>query len=432
MFRKSTKPTEKTSPLNLETLEERNMLSVVTVAASGDMGGEFFDLQINGESEGSFRVTQEYAEFRVDVPSTVTADQVRVVFTGDLYRPESGIDQNLNVDFIKIDGRKFETEAANTYASGVWDSVTGTITEGFFQTEKLSSNGYFQFGDFPASTYDSTIIEIDARGTGGDGERIDLQINGVTVESFILSDNPLTGGFDGPDQFVYEADGIVTADDIRIAFNNDDMYETFFKGTVSVVDRNLTVQSITVAGQKYNTDSDTVFSVGVWDNEAGAPGSGFGQGNTLHTNGYFQYSATPTTTTVIVDTSTARGDGERYDLQINGATVAQTVLSDNPFQGGYQGQRELVFEAPGDVSISDIRIVYTNDAIFQRNLKGLISTIDRNLRINSVSVDGVTYLTDDSSVFSTGVWNDEDGAPRRGFGIGDTLHVNGYFQYGAR
>ena len=129
-------------------------------------------------------------------------------------------------------------------------------------------------------------------------------------------------------------------------------------------------------------------------------------------------------------TSTASGNGERYDLQIDGVTVAQTVLSDNPFQAGYQGQTELVFDATGEVDIADVRIVFTNDDVFQQNLKGLITTIDRNLTINAVTVDGVRYLTDDQSVFSTGVWDSSLGAALPGFGKGDTLHVNGYFQYG--
>jgi hypothetical protein len=200
---------------------------------------------------------------------------------------------------------------------------------------------------------------------------------------------------------------------------------------VATVDRNLTVDSITVAGQKYYVDSDSVFSTGVWESETSGPVAGFGKGNTLHSNGYFQFSSNVASSMIMVDTSTARGNGERYDLQIDGVTVAQTVLNDNPFQAGYQGQTELIFEAPGEVNISDIRIVFTNDDVFQQNLKGLISTIDRNLTVNAVTVDGTTYLTDDSMVFSTGVWDSMLEGPRAGFGLGDTLHVNGYFQYAA-
>jgi hypothetical protein len=429
MFGNKKNTTNKT-PLMVEPLERRDMLSAVTVMASGDMGGEFFDVQIDGVSAEVFRTTQEMTEFRFDTTETVTADQVRIQFSGDLHDPANGVDTNLNVDFITIDGRKFETEATNTFATGVWDADSSSISEGFFETEKLVSNGYFDFGQYPSSTYDSTIIEIDAAGSGGDGEIIELQIRGETVASYVLSDNPFTGGFDGPTQFSYKADGIVTADDIRIAFNNDDVYQQNIKGYVSTVDRNLTVDSVTVAGQKYYTDSDAVYSTGVWDSDAGGAVAGFGKGNTLHTNGYFQFNSNVSSTTIVVDTSTARGVGERYDLQIDGVTVAQTVLSDNPFQAGYQGQTELVFEAPAEVSISDIRIVFTNDGVTTQNLKGFISTVDRNLTINAVTVDGETFLTNDASVFSTGIWDSEQGGPRPGLGLGDTLHVNGYFQYG--
>lgn len=409
------------------------MLSVVSVAASGDMGGEFFEVEIAGETAGVFRTTQELTEFRVDTPDTVTADQVRILFSGDIYDPANGVDRNLNIDFIEIDGRKFETEAASTFASGVWDANAGAVGEGFFQTEKLVTDGFFQFGNFPPSTYDSTIIEIDASSSaqfGGEGEILELQIRGETVASYQIFDNPVIGGFQGRTHFVYEADGLVTADDIRIAFNNDAVFERNLKGFVSTIDRNLTVDSITVAGQKYYTDSDSVFSIGVWESDTSGPVSGFGKGITLHSNGYFQYSSNVSPSTIVVDTSTARGDGERYDLQIDGVTVAQSVLSDNPFQAGYQGETELVYQASGEVDISDIRIIFTNDDVFQQNLKGLIVTVDRNLRINGVNVDGIFYATDDESVFSTGVWDQELAAPRSGVGLGDTLHVNGYFQYG--
>ena len=418
-------------PFSLESLESRDMLSVVSVVASGDMGGEFFELEIAGESAGVFRTTQQLTEYRVTTPETVKAEQVRIIFSGDLYDPENGVDRNLNVDYITIDGRRFETEAANTFASGVWDPAVGAVVEGFLQTEKLVTNGFFAFGTYPDATYESTIIEIDASSSAGNGEILELQIRGEIVASYQLLDNPLTGGFDGPQKFTFEAEGTVTADDIRIIFSNDEIFERTIKGVTSTIDRNLTIDSITVAGQKYYTDSLAVYSTGVWDSDTSGIVPGFGKGKTLHSNGYFQYSTnTVATTTIVVDTSTANGDGERYDLQIAGVTVAQTVLSDNPFQAGYQGQRELVIEVPGEVQISDIRIVFTNDAVFEQTISGLVRTVDRNLRINSVTVNGITYLTDDDSVFSTGVWNEAVGGPQPGFGLGDTLHTNGYFQYG--
>ena len=42
-------------------------------------------------------------------------------------------------------------------------------------------------------------------------------------------------------------------------------------------------------------------------------------------------------------------------------------------------------------------------------------------------IDGNEFATDEDSVFSTGTWR--DGAATPGFGRGNTLHVNGYFQY---
>ena len=106
------------------------MLSVVSVMASGDMGGEFFEIEIDGQSAGVFRTTDQFTEYRVDTAEPVTAQQVRIIFNGDLYDPANGVDRNLNVDYIKIDGRKFETEAPNTFATGVWNPNTNSDRRG--------------------------------------------------------------------------------------------------------------------------------------------------------------------------------------------------------------------------------------------------------------------------------------------------------------
>ena len=50
--------------------------------------------------------------------------------------------------------------------------------------------------------------------------------------------------------------------------------------------------------------------------------------------------------------------------------------------------------------------------------------------IDRIEIDGVVFETESPSVFSTGTWNNADGtAP--GFGRGESLHSNGYFQYAA-
>ena len=77
--------------------------------------------------------------------------------------------------------------------------------------------------------------------------------------------------------------------DLRIQFTND-----LFQGGL---DRNLTINRLTVDGQEVDFSSTQVFSTGTW-----TPGDfvqpGFGRGNTLHSNGFFQFDPPPTETTV--------------------------------------------------------------------------------------------------------------------------------------
>ncbi len=68
---------------------------------------------------------------------------------------------------------------------------------------------------------------------------------------------------------------------VQIEFIND-LYEP------GVFDRNLTVTSIQMGGQTYTTDSPSVFSTATWRPEDDIV-AGFGRGNMLNANGYFEF-----------------------------------------------------------------------------------------------------------------------------------------------
>lgn len=74
----------------------------------------------------------------------------------------------------------------------------------------------------------------------------------------------------------------------------------------------------------------------------------------------------------------------------------------------------------GNNSISDLRIQFTND-LFQPDL-------DRNLTIDRLSIDGEEVDFFSTQVFSTGTFTPSDSV-QPGFGRGNTLHSNGFFQF---
>lgn len=116
----------------------------ITVRAAGSTGQEQMLLQIDGETVATYdNVATSFQDFTIAVDG-VDADQVRVVFTNDLYQPEIGIDRNLRVDKITIDGVIYETEDPEVYSTGTWLPEDGVVP-GYRQSRTLHTNGYFQY-----------------------------------------------------------------------------------------------------------------------------------------------------------------------------------------------------------------------------------------------------------------------------------------------
>ena len=130
--------------LQMETLEDRQMLSGVQIFAAGDLGGEEFALQIDGQTVEQFTVSQDLSTFDFQTDQAISADQVSIVFLNDQFDPANGIDSNLIVDAIEIDGIRFETESSSVFSTGTFLSEDG-ITPGFGRGEVLNANGLFQF-----------------------------------------------------------------------------------------------------------------------------------------------------------------------------------------------------------------------------------------------------------------------------------------------
>ncbi|MFN3189228.1 MAG: PQQ-dependent sugar dehydrogenase [Aureliella sp.] len=244
--------------------------SQVRIRAAGEEGGEAYELFVEGERVESGAVTTQFQDIVYQAADTVTANDVRVAFTNDRYEPENGIDANLVVDYLDLDGRIFETESENTFSTGTWVEPEG-IQPGFGRGDTLHSNGYFQFGD-NAPTGSELII----RASGDEGnETFNLQLGGTNVATY-----QVTESFQ---DFLYRAEETVTADDVRIEFDND-RYDP-----ANGIDANINVDYIQVDGTRYETEDARVFSTGTWlDGDGIAPG--FGRGESLHSNGYLQYA----------------------------------------------------------------------------------------------------------------------------------------------
>ena len=276
----------------------------IRVRAAGSEGDEQMQLQIDGvtvqtwNNIGGDEAIGQFNTFSYDGASGVSADQVRIVFRNDLWDPSQGIDRNLRVDWIEIEGERFETEDPAVFSTGAY--INGSLISGFNETETLQANGYFQFSNSASNS--GSLISIFAAGNEND-EIMQLQLDGNLEKQW----NNIGGSQYGNTfvQYDYTADRTVSIDEIRIAFVNDLYLNN------GEVDRNLRVDKIILDGVTYQTESPTTFVSGTWQN--GALRSGFLQADTLHSNGYFQFD----------DDGNSTGDAGFLSLATSNITVEE-------------------------------------------------------------------------------------------------------------
>ena len=258
-----------------------------------------------------------------------------------------------------------------------------------------------------------STVSIFAQGSTGQ-EDFEITASGRNVALITNASTELT-------EYQFDVADDVSASNIQVRFLND-LFDP-----ANGIDRNLTVDRIEIGGQVFETENPTVFSTGVFTDADGIR-AGFGRGETLNTNGFFQYRddgfspSEGTDGTVVTIDAAGFGDSIDFELQVDGIRVRNFALS--PRAG--QSSGVFTFTLDESVSADRIRVAFTNDLIFTDPISG--STIDRNLLINSVTIDGEVFRGTDSDVFSTGTFLNSDGV-QPGFGRGNFLHSNGFFQF---
>jgi Subtilase family/Lysyl oxidase/Calx-beta domain/Ca-dependent carbohydrate-binding module xylan-binding len=260
--------------MGIEMLESRRVLAAIQVYAAGTTNQEILQLHINGATVATWNNlggdadAGQFATYAFNTATAVTPSQLRLAFTNDLYDPANGIDRNVRIDAISIDGVRYETEAPEVFSTGTWQANDG-VTPGYRQSEYLHTNGYFQY----ASSSNVTTIQVSASGDEG-GERGELRVAGALVGRFTVTTAFQT--------FSYQIAQTVTADQIQVFFTND-VYDL-----ANSIDNNLNVDYVVINGTRYETEAPNVFSTGTWTPEDGIQ-PGFRLSQTLHTNGYFHY-----------------------------------------------------------------------------------------------------------------------------------------------
>jgi glucose/arabinose dehydrogenase len=389
-------------------LENRRLLAqtAIGVYTAGTTGSEAVQLLIDGAVVASwtnvrvYDANRQFQGFFYTAESEVAIDRVRVQFVNDGQAP-NGVNRDLYVDGVTLDGYKYESEATSVYSTGVWDEATGGALPGFRQSEILSYNGYLQFG-----ARGSTIVLHLAGATGTEQAR--LVVDGATAAIF-----PNVGGDYAARQFVsfsYDAPSAQSISDLRVVFDNDGLIP-------SGEDRNLRVDGLTLDGIKYETEAPNVYTNAFY---TAGQGRTFGRLRTeeMPLGGYFQFGANGT----VVEIRAAGNTGqEQGDLSIAGALKASFFNIGGDYATGQF--RGLIYNSPTVVTIDQVRFAFVNDAVTAAG--------DRNLRVDSVVLDGYAYQAEAANVLSTGAYLAEVGGALPGLWQSEYLHVNGYLQFGS-
>ena len=385
------------------TRENYDAVMPITIRASGSTGEEQMFLQIDGVTVATFdNVATTLQDYTYDSTDDFSTSQIQVFFSNDLFDPDAGIDRNLRVDNITVDGVTLETEAPDVFSTGTWKPEDGT-TPGFREDEVLHTNGYFQYPviDDGGGSGTGSQIEMFVRGDEGT-EQFNLFVQGQVVGSYTASTELQS--------FSYEHSESVDADDVRIEFVNSRWEPE------NGLDENLVVDFITIDGTVFQTEDPAVFSTGTWKPADGVT-AGFRESETLHTSGYFQFagqSTDPGNGSVIVMQVSGDEGTERFNLVLNGQTVGTFDVTTE-----YQ---PISYTHDENVVADDVRIEFINDQWDPAQ------GIDANLNVDFIVIDGTIYQTEHPSVFSTGSWLPADGSVP-GFRQSESLNINGYFQY---
>ena len=249
---------------------DSNNADDILIRARGTEGGEQFNVLLNGQVAATFTTTTSFQTFRLGNFGNDGIADLDIEFFGDVFDARRGIDTNLVVDYVTVDGVRHDTESSSTFSTGTYLNADG-IQPGFRQSETLHANGIFSFVDPGQGSTNS--IQVRARGSQG-GEQFRVLSRGVLLGEFTTTTQSQT--------FEINTPNYIPGSDVRIEFFGD------VNDPSRGIDTDLRVDFVTVNGDTRQVEDPSTFGFGTWINSIGGFAAGFNQSETLHTNGFFE------------------------------------------------------------------------------------------------------------------------------------------------
>lgn len=239
------------------------------MVARGTTGTERVGLQVDGVTLHTWTLSTTSTRYTHSV-SAGEYGQVRIVYSND--GRHDGVDRNVNVSEVKLDGTSYRTE--DLKSKGTWNG--SDCDEGFRNKPWLHCNGWFEVISSGSPPPSSVAVEFQARGTAG-SEQLTLEINGAEVGQATLTTSLRTYTFDVPTNRFANGEPTGAGNVVRVRFDNDGRDS-------SGADRNVYFEFFEYDGRRL--DPTSLKSRGTWNGSD--CGEGFRNKPWLHCNGWFE------------------------------------------------------------------------------------------------------------------------------------------------
>ncbi len=114
--------------------------TTITIRARGETADELVELFVGDTLVDTWEATIEWQTYEATLKVPTAESTVAVRFPNDAYEPP--YDRNLIVDYITVDGQRFESESPDTLSTGSFTPGEG-CKKGNMQTERLVCTGDF-------------------------------------------------------------------------------------------------------------------------------------------------------------------------------------------------------------------------------------------------------------------------------------------------